>query len=140
MAAAFYKEPASANAAPLLEAIRAETISPIAPDLLLPEFLNVCRKKQSAGLAHGFLPVPASVADSIVSDFVNLKIVVESLEALTLTAWRLHQDHGIETGDAFFLAVAQQWQAELWTTDAQFFRRASGIYGPVYDLTATVFV
>ena len=139
LAAAFYKEPASANAAPLLEAIRAETVSAVAPDLLLPEFLNVCRKKQSASLALGFAPVPASIADAIVSDFVSLRIVLENLGGLTQHSWRLHQDYGIETGDAFFLAVAQQWQAELWTADAQFFRRASTVYSLVYDLTTTAF-
>ena len=140
LAAAFYKEPSSANASPLLHAVRLQTVAAIAPQLILPEFLNVCRKKQNASLALGYAPVSSDDAEAIVQDFLVLPLVLEDMTALAGQAWRLHQDHGLETGDAFFLAAAQQWQAELWTADVQFFRRASAVYAAVYDLTATPFV
>ncbi len=139
LAAAFYNEAASSHALPLLQAIRAQTVEAIAPSLMLPEFLNVCRKKQKGNPVLGFAPVPVPLVEAIVSDVLALPLVLEEMRPLAINAWRLHQDHGIQTADAFFLEVARQWQAELWTADDQFFGRAIQVYGNVFNLRLTPF-
>lgn len=139
LAAALYQEPASAHAAPLLQAIRLQTVEAIAPSLALPEFFNVSRKKRNGNQTHGIAPVSASLVEAIVSDFLNLRIVWEDIDALAESGWRLHRDHQIETADAFFLEAARQWQAELWTADEQFYQRATLVYPKVFNLRVTPF-
>ncbi len=139
LAAAFYNELSSANAAPLLTAIRSHSVGAVAPSLLLPEFLNVSRKKQQGNAVQGFLPVPALVVEAIVADFLALPIILEEDEALAAGAWRLHQDHGIQTADAFFVELARRWQAELWTADDHLARTAQIVYPSVFNLRVQPF-
>lgn len=139
LAAAFYNEAGSGNAIPLLQAIRAQAVTAVAPSLMLPEFLNVCRKKQKGNPPLGFAPVPAALVEAIISDLLALPLVLEEIGPLTVNAWRLHQDHGIQTADAFFLEVARLWQAELWTVDDQLFGSASQVYDRVFNLRSTPF-
>ncbi len=139
LAAAFYNEPGSINAASLLEAIRSQTADAVAPSILLPEFLNVSRKKQQGNTAQGFLPVPTLVVEAVVADFLALPIVLEEVEGLAAGAWRLHQDYGIQTADAFFVELARKWQAELWTADIHLARTALLVYPLVFNLRAQPF-
>lgn len=139
LAAAFYNETVSAHAIPLLQTIRSQTVEAIAPSLLLPEFLNVCRRKKQGNPSQGFAPVPTPLVEAIVNDMLALPLVLEETRPLTVGAWRLHQNHGIQTADAFFVEVARQWQAELWTADEQLFRSASQVYGSVFNLRTIPF-
>jgi len=112
----------------MLQEIRQRTVDAVAPSLGLAEFLNVSRRK---------LTDPAlsqAMVDTAVADFMSLPITWVDVEPFAAEAWRLHRDHGIETGDAFFLAVAIEFSAEIWTTDTQFTASTRPIYTDIYDL------
>lgn len=132
LAAALYNEAYTLQAEPLLEAIRKGSVDSVAPSSGLTEFLNVSRKKL---IPSGMYPA-LSVAnvEAVVADFLILPIVWWEINVIAPSAWRLHRDHGLETGDAFFVEVARQWDAELWTIDDQFFQKASAVYPKVFDL------
>jgi len=136
IAAALFNEPLSARAEPLLRAIRAQTIDAVAPSLMLWEFLNVCRKKREGSSA-----LASNVVQAAVKDFFALPILYVELEPLAPAAWSIYQPGGVETGDAFFVAVARQWEAEIWTTDGRFARAAvaGGVFSAIHDLAVTPF-
>lgn len=73
------------------------------------------------------------------ADFLALSIVLEEVESLAGGAWRLHQDHGIQTADAFFVEVARRWQAELWTADDHLFKTALLVHPTVFNLRVQPF-
>lgn len=58
----------------------------------------------------------------------------EANTGITLRCWQLYWNHGIGTGDAYFLAVAQDFGAELWTTDGPFYTAASAVYTNTHNL------
>ncbi len=132
IATSLYNETYSSNADPLLEAIRLQSVDAIAPSSCFTEFFNVSRKKADGDRNNP--PLPASQVEAVVADFLALPILWLDIEPFASTAWQLHRDYGIQTGDAFFVAVAQLWQAELWTKDNQFITTVTPIYASVYDL------
>lgn len=128
VAASLYNETHSPATDSMLQEIRQRTVDAVAPSLGLAEFLNVSRRK---------LTDPAlsqAMVDTAVADFMSLPITWVDVEPFAAEAWRLHRDHGIETGDAFFLAVAIEFSAEIWTTDTQFTASTRPIYTDIYDL------
>ena len=133
LAASLYNELFAANADPLLNAIRLQDVDALAPSLGKAEFLNLSRKKLATP------GISTADVEAVVSDFVALPILWVEIDSLTANAWRLHRDYGLETGDAFFLEVARQWQAEVWTTDEQFFNRAAVIHPYVFNLRVQAF-
>ncbi len=138
IAAALYNEPYTLQAEPLLEAIRKGAVDAVAPSSGLTEFFNVSRKKL---ISSGPRPAP-SVADveAVVADFLTLPILWWEINAIAPAAWRLHRDQGVGTGDAFFLEVARQWDAEIWTLDEQFYRTAYLVHPKTFDLRTMPFV
>ena len=137
LSASLYNEVYAANADPLLQAIRLQTVTAVAPSLGKAEFLNVSRRKLDPQLTAPVL----SVADveNAVAEFMSLPIQWVDIDPIAMLAWRLHRDHGLQTADAFFVEIARQYQAEIWTTDAQFYRRAISVYANVYDLSVSPF-
>lgn len=137
IAAGLFREPYSPNSAPLLDAIRYHIVDAIVPELGLSEFLNVCRKK--------LIPRPGSPAvalsdvEAALQEFRSLDVFWIRMQPLDENAWISHRDHGVETGDAYFLEAARQWDAELWTIDDDFSKTAGAIYGKVYNLKTTAF-
>ncbi len=134
IAASLYNEIHSAKTDPMLEAIRQRTVDAVSPSVGLPEFFNVSRKKLDARFTNPTL-LPATV-DTAVIDFMALPITWIDVEPLAAEAWRLHRNYAIETNDAFFVAVAVQFSAEIWTIDTQFAASTSTMPNPVsvYDL------
>jgi predicted nucleic acid-binding protein len=138
IAAALYNESYTLQAEPLLEAIRKGSVDAVAPSSGLTEFLNVSRKKLISSGSHS----ASFVADveAIVADFLTLPILWWEISAIAPSAWRLHRSQGVETGDAFFLEVARQWDAEIWTLDEQFYRTAHLAHPKTFDLRTIRFV
>jgi len=99
----------------------------------------VSRKKLQGNAAVGFPPVPIPVVEAIVADFLALPIILEEAEDLAVGAWRLHQDHGIQTADAFFVELARRWQAELSTADDHLARTALLVCPSVFNLRVQPF-
>jgi len=128
VAASLYNEAHSLATTPMLEAIRQRTVDAVAPALGLVEFLNVSRRK----LAGSTLSQAA--VDTAVADLLSLPITWVDVEPYAAEAWRLHTSYGVETGDAFFLAVAIEFSAEIWTTDTQFTASARPLHADIYDL------
>jgi len=138
LSASFYNEIYAANADPMLEAIRLRSVDALAPSLGKAEFLNVSRKKLDPAFTSPVLN--AADVEAAVAEFLALPIEWVDIDVLTEQAWRLHRNHKLQTGDAYFVEVARLRQAEIWTTDVQFFRRASAVYPAVYALTVMPFV
>lgn len=132
LAASLYNELYSAATDPMLQETRLRTVDAVAPSLGLAEFLNVSRKKLDPKFTNPTLS--QSVVDTTVIEFLSLPITWIDVEAFTAEAWRLHRVHAIETGDAFFVAVAAAFSAEVWTTDTQFTSATKPIYTSIIDL------
>jgi predicted nucleic acid-binding protein len=134
LAAILFQEQYSSNAAPLLTAIRNETIEAVAPSIGLAEFLNVARKR----IANPQVPLSPGQVDAVVQDFLSLPItwwdVQEADTGATLRCWREYWNHGVGTWDAYFLILAQDFDAELWTTDGPFFNAACARHAKTFDL------
>lgn len=135
--ASLYKELYSSNIDPMLDAIRREQVVAIAPDLGLAEFLNLSRKKLDLRYTNPVLS--RSMVDEAVDDFLSLPIDWIDIRDLALNAWHLYEDNGVETADAFFVEVARQWEAEIWTIDTQFFRAVKPIHNNSFDLKVQPF-
>ena len=132
IAASLYNEQYSSATDPMLQEIRQRTVGAVAPSLGLAEFFNVSRKKLDPKFTNPILS--QAVIDNALASFLSLPITWIDVEPFAAEAWRLHRDHGIETGDAFFLAVAIDFSAEIWTTDTQFTASTRPIYTNIYDL------
>ena len=133
LAASLYNEVFAPHADPMLNSIRLQDVDAIGPSLCKAEFLNLSRKKSATpGMAM-------SDIEAVIVDFFALPVLWIDIDSLAESAWRLHVDYGIETGDAFFLEFARQRDAELWTTDEQFHRKARAIYMNVHDLRVRAF-
>ncbi len=137
IAAALYRETYSAQSEPLLRAIRKGNVEAVMPSSGFTEFFNVSRKKLVSSANSPALA--AADVEAVVSDFLTLPILWWGIDSLAPAAWRFHRDHGLETGDAFFVEVARQWDAELWTIDDQFYQKAGVIYPRTFDLRVTPF-
>lgn len=128
IAASLYNEQYSSATDPMLQEIRQRTVDAVAPSLGLAEFLNVSRRKLTDPT------LSQAAVDTAVADFMSLPITWIDVEPFAAEAWRVHRNYGIETGDAFFLAVAAEFSAEIWTTDTQFTASTKPIYANIYDL------
>ena len=136
VAASLYNEAHSLATDPMLQAIRQRTVDAVAPSLGLTEFLNVSRRKLDPKLTNPTLS--QSVVDAAVANFLSLPITWIDIEPYAAEAWRLHRSHQIETGDAFFLAIAMEFSAEIWTTDTQFTASTRVIYANIYNLKVSL--
>ncbi len=129
LAASLYKELYSAATDPMLQEIRLRTVDAVAPSLGLAEFLNVSRKKLDPKFTNPVLS--QAEVDTAVTEFLSLPITWIDVEPFATEAWRLHRVHAIETGDAFFVAVAAEFSAEIWTIATHFTDKTKQIHsGP----------
>jgi len=137
IAAGLFVEQWTGNCGPMIEAIRRREVEAIAPAIGLAEFLSVARKKMAGA------DLSPLVIDSVVADFFSLPItwwdIDEASTGLTQRCWRTHRTHSVGAWDAYFLLLAQDFQAEVWTTDKQFYQTASALYPNVHDLQAKPF-
>ena len=131
LAASLYNETYSSVTDPMLQAIRLRTVDAVAPTLGLAEFLNVSRRKLDPNSAN---PLSQAAVDSAVAEFLSLPITWIDIEPYAEEAWRVHRLHKIETGDAFFVAIAKEFSAEIWTVDSQFAASTTIMYEHICDL------
>jgi predicted nucleic acid-binding protein len=118
LGAAFFNEPHSANALPLLKAIENYEVFALMPVVGISEFLNICRKNASS--------VSAANLDQIIWEFLTLPVtwISNDLENQAMSAWRLHRDFTFQTNDAFYFHAAKRWNADLCTIDHGFIHTA----------------
>jgi predicted nucleic acid-binding protein len=110
-----FSEVFSAQAQPLLDALAAHRVIMLAPDRFAEEFLRVCQKKTyPSSTGPGVLP--ADAWDRFL-DTVTSPIRLLPTEEYHERAWQLALASGVSTHDALYLAVAEEWAAELWTAD-----------------------
>ena len=138
LSASFYNEVYAVNADPMLEAIRLRSVEAVAPSLGKAEFLNVSRKKLESAFTSPVLDI--ADVEIAIAEFLALPIFWVDLDPLTEEAWRLHRNYNLQTGDAYFVEVARQWDAEIWTIDGQFARAARSIHPKSFDLKMTPFL
>ncbi|OPZ08755.1 MAG: hypothetical protein BWZ08_00926 [candidate division BRC1 bacterium ADurb.BinA292] len=132
MTAAYFREPWSAHAEPLLATVRMRKVDTLMPMVGLTEILNICRRNMAE--------VWAGDVDAIVADFISLPVAwFERSGALVQRAWDLFRRHQIGTNDAFYCILAGDWGAEIWSQDGNFIDQAlkSGIN--MHDLRAKAF-
>ena len=132
--AALFNETNTARAIPLIRAIERSEVDAVAPSLLVTEFLEKC-----AWIRSGGRPYSNQAIDEIVKTFLNLPILYIPNETIASEAWRLHRPGGVELPDAFYLTVAMQWGAELWTADRGLFSQALPVYNAVFNLNTVSF-
>ena len=131
IAASLYNELHSSVTDPMLQSIRLRTVDAVAPTSGLSEFLNISRRKLDLNAVN---PLSHSAVDSAVAEFMSLPITWVDIEPYAEEAWRLHRVHKIETGDAFFVTIAMEFSAEIWTVDNQFTATTKIMYENIYDL------
>lgn len=135
-----FAEVHSAQAQPVLDAISQRRVIALAPDRFEEELLRICQKKllpppEGAGLA---------TADSF-GRFLNLMtapilLYLMPSQDLHERAWQMAvATPGLTTHDALYLALAERWGAELWTTDDVLGGPAAAAYATVRDLRTTPF-
>jgi len=149
LVAAFYREELerdgkrvnlTARAQPLLTAILEGHVRAFAPYALLGEFLKVSRDKSST--RQGPSVITLEDADAGVRDFLTLPIIFVPETELAERAWELTRHHGLSPTDAWFLACAEQQQADLWLSHWQkdgFAQAAQAVYERVFLLTDDAF-
>lgn len=142
IAAALYRKSFSLNVDPLINAIRNRTVDAVAPVVGIAEFLNVSRKKIEGYKTGGqqYPPLNQGIVDSAIQVFFSLPIVwIDINRNLALRSWHTYLNEGIQTGDAFFLEIAREFSAEIWTTDEPFYQKTQPFYGNVYNLRSMTF-
>jgi predicted nucleic acid-binding protein len=132
-----FAEPYSSQAQTVLEAIEAHRVHAIAPDRFVEELLRVCQKKTLPP------PVGASIhpddAWTRFLEIVTSPIYFIPSDELHERAWQLAFAASITTHDALYLAVAEQWSAELWTLDVRLAAPPANTFAAVRDLRLLTF-
>lgn len=139
-AAWLFAEAYSAQAQPVLDAIAGRRVIGLAPDRFEEELLRVCQKK--------LRPAPDGAGLHAVDSFGRfLELVTAPIPMYLLPSQELHErawqmsvaTPGLTTHDALYLALAERWGAELWTTDEKLGSRGVAVYPRVRDLRLVPF-
>lgn len=136
-----FAEVYSSHASAMLKAIEQRRVIALAPDRFEEELLRICQKKLRPP------PVDAGLrpADSF-GRFLDL--MTAPIPIYLLPSQELHEracdmaasTPGLTTHDALYLALAERWGAELWTTDAVLAGAGvSAVYRNVHDLRTESF-
>ena len=99
----------------VLEAIEDRRVIALAPDRFAEEVLRICQKKASS--ASGAREIGPDDAWERYLEIVTSPIVLLPSAELHERAWELGVAAQLTTHDALYLALAEQWGAELWTLD-----------------------
>jgi predicted nucleic acid-binding protein len=136
-----YNEPFSAAAARVLDAIVGRRVIALAPDRFEEEFLSICRKKVRPP-NEGGLSLPAADCWSRFEDVLTAPMPLYLVPARELhqRAWQLSLSVSrLTIHDALYLALAERWEAELWTLDDVLGGPAAATYAVVRDLRQHAF-
>ncbi len=119
----------------VLDAIENYRIYPIVPDRFQIEVLRICQKK-TTGSQPG--AVSSQEAWRRFLDTAALPILEVPSAEFYEQAWQLAQTERLTVHDALYLALALDWNAELWTLDAGL-ASVFAQYANVYDLRNVLF-
>lgn len=131
-----FAEALSPKALTILLAIQKRKVIALVPDRFEEELLRVCQKKllpppQGAGLTE------AEAFDLFLELMTSPLMLLHRLPSQELheRAWDMAVSlPGLTTHDALYLALAERWEAELWTADHVLGGPAAILYPKVYDL------
>lgn len=136
-----FAEVHSARAQAVLDAISNRRVVALAPDRFEEELLRICQKK--------LRPPPVDIGLAPVDSFGRfLDLMTAPIPMYLLPSQELHErawqmavrTQGLTTHDALYLALAERWGAELWTTDYDLSGpRAAAAYRDVHDLRTAPF-
>jgi len=125
-----FNEPYSLAAIKVLDAIEDYRIYPVVPDRFTNEVLRICQKKYTSVNAT----VSAVSCWQQFQDTLSLSILLVPSDTLHQQAWNLSLTTGLTAHDALYLAVTQEWDAELWTLDDRLANVPRTVYKYIYDL------
>ncbi len=117
----FVPEPDSDKANQILQAFRADHVSLLAPDVVLPEVGNTLWKRC---LLTREIPV-ASAAQSY-EDFMGLALELHAAQSIAAAAFGIAIAARHPLYDSFYLALAQKEHCEFLTADQALIRKLSG--------------
>jgi predicted nucleic acid-binding protein len=123
------------RAGEVLRAIDSRAVVAFAPDCLIVEFVKVAH--QLIG-GRRQVRVDPDVINDQVEAFLQLPIEYKPSLELVSTALDHARSHQIATADAWYLAVAEHFQAELWISHRHrdgFADYAAAVYPRVYVLS-----
>ncbi len=127
-----FTEPHTTRAQRVLAAIETNQIIPLAPDRFSEEVLRICQKKTLPP------PVGANIdpddAWGRFLEVVTSPIRLYPSDDLHGRAWELAILTKLTTHDALYLALAEQWDAELWTLDDALAGPAAASHAAVHNL------
>ena len=130
-----YNEPFSARAVPVLAAIVARRVIALAPDRFEEELLSICRRKVRPppdGLGLPAHDCWARFEDTLTAP---MPFYLVSARELHERAWEMSLAVArLTVHDALYLALAERWDAELWTLDDVLGGATAGAYAAVRDL------
>jgi predicted nucleic acid-binding protein len=133
-----FNEPFTAHALPVFHALEAHRIIALAPDRFVEELLRVCQKKTLPPPDGGGL-APAACWERFL-EVVTSPIYLFPSDEIHERAWHMaHSVPGLTTHDALYLALAERWDAELWTLDVKLAQHGPTLYPSVRDLRTTPF-
>jgi predicted nucleic acid-binding protein len=119
LVARLFVGPDDAQAWALFDTWAAEEVPVCAPTLLVYELTNVFHKYQQKGI------LSASTAQLVQEAVLGLPILLEPHSGLAAAALRISTTLRLPAAyDAYYLALAEQIGADLWTADARLKRSA----------------
>ena len=125
----------------MLRAILGRRILALAADRFEEEFLSTCRKKVRLP-NEGGLSLPSAYCWEKFEDTFTTPMPLYLLPSRDLheRAWQLSTAvTGLTVHDALYLALAERWDAELWTLDDVLGGPAAAAYARVRDLRRIAF-
>lgn len=129
-----FTETYSPQAQLVLAAIDGRRVHALAPDRFQEEVLRICQKKILSA------PIRATDAWDRFLNIVTLPFLFVPSDDLHEHAWTLTLSHpGLTTHDALYLALCEQWGAELWTLDDKLAACSAVSPAHIYDLRYTSF-
>jgi predicted nucleic acid-binding protein len=132
-----FTEPFTIAAQAVLAGIEARRVIALAADRFTEELLRICQKKTLPPPTGA--SVPTSDAWDSFLDVVTSPIIFLPSDELHERAWQLGLAAGLTTHDALYLALAEQWGAELWTLDALLGGPGAARFAAVRDLSSVPF-
>ncbi len=130
-----YNEPFTSHAVPVLSAIVGRRVVALAPDRFEEEFLSICRKKVRPPPTG--LGLPAVDCWDRFEDILTapMPFYLVSARELHERAWHMSLAvAGLTVHDGLYLALAERWDAELWTLDDVLGGPAAAAFDSVRDL------
>lgn len=124
----------------LAAAITSREVAAFAPGLLLHEFLRRAYRKSSP--RSGAASVPLEDVQTQVATFLRLPVTYVPMTQLADLAWDLVVNSGVPPPDAWYVACAMQYQAELWISHEHrdgLVAAARSVHSEVFLLTERAF-